>query len=152
MCTTELRSLVSSLEYLVSNGRQVLLGGIRLGGSAISMKYLQHTYKTSEILETYACNMHFQAQRLLVAWTKWRLVVAELDTYAELDAAEWRGVMPAGRQLYGPDDWLCSSNDRARGCSPPRRGAPWGGGGSAACGERMRCLRDYGEAPLRWRW
>ena len=35
MCSTELRSLVSSLEYLVSNGRQVLLGGIRLDGSAI---------------------------------------------------------------------------------------------------------------------
>ena len=30
----ELRSLVSSLGYLVSNGRQVLLGDIRLGGSA----------------------------------------------------------------------------------------------------------------------
>ena len=30
----ELRSLVSSLEYLVSNGRQVFLGGIRLGGFA----------------------------------------------------------------------------------------------------------------------
>ena len=35
VCSTELHSLVSSLEYLVSNGRQVLLGGIRLGGSAI---------------------------------------------------------------------------------------------------------------------
>ena len=34
MCLTELRSLVSSLGYLVSNERQVLLGGIRLGGSA----------------------------------------------------------------------------------------------------------------------
>ena len=33
VCSTELRSLVSSLEYLVSNGRQVLLGGIGLGGS-----------------------------------------------------------------------------------------------------------------------
>ena len=33
VCSTELRSLVSSLEYLVSNKRQVLLGGIRLGGS-----------------------------------------------------------------------------------------------------------------------
>ena len=31
----ELCTLVSSLKYLVSNGRQVLLGGIRLGGSAI---------------------------------------------------------------------------------------------------------------------
>ena len=35
----ELRNLVSSLEYLVSNGRQVLLGGIRLGGSAIGSYY-----------------------------------------------------------------------------------------------------------------
>ena len=34
VCSTELHSLVSSLENLVSNGRQVLLGGIRLGGSA----------------------------------------------------------------------------------------------------------------------
>ena len=34
MCSTKLHSLVSSLEYLVSNGRQVFLGGIRLGGSA----------------------------------------------------------------------------------------------------------------------
>ena len=35
MCSMELRNLVSFLEYLVSNERQVLLGGIRLGGSAI---------------------------------------------------------------------------------------------------------------------
>ena len=34
LCPTELRNLVFSLEYLVSNVRQVLLGGIRLGGSA----------------------------------------------------------------------------------------------------------------------
>ena len=34
VCSTELRNLVSSLEYLVSNGGQVPLGGIRLGGSA----------------------------------------------------------------------------------------------------------------------
>ena len=33
VCPTELCNLVFSLEYLVSNGRQVLLGGIRLGGS-----------------------------------------------------------------------------------------------------------------------
>ena len=33
MCSMELRSLVSSLEYLESNGRQVLLEGIKLGGS-----------------------------------------------------------------------------------------------------------------------
>ena len=30
----ERHDLVHSLEYLVSNGRQVLLGGIRLGGIA----------------------------------------------------------------------------------------------------------------------
>ena len=34
VCPTELRNLVFSLEYLVSNGRQVLIGGIRLGGFA----------------------------------------------------------------------------------------------------------------------
>ena len=34
VCPTELRNLVSSLKYLVSNGRQVLLRGIRLGVSA----------------------------------------------------------------------------------------------------------------------
>jgi len=34
VCSMEIRSLVSSLEYLVSNGRQVLLGDIGLGGSA----------------------------------------------------------------------------------------------------------------------
>ena len=35
VCSTELRNLASSLEYLVSNGGQVPLGGIGLGGSAI---------------------------------------------------------------------------------------------------------------------
>ena len=37
----ELRNLVSSFKYLVSNERQVLLGGIRLGSSATwySMDY-----------------------------------------------------------------------------------------------------------------
>ena len=33
VCSMELCSLVSSLGYLVSNGRQVLLRGIRLGSS-----------------------------------------------------------------------------------------------------------------------
>ena len=33
VCSMELRSLVSSLEYLVSNRRQVVLVGIRLGSS-----------------------------------------------------------------------------------------------------------------------
>ena len=33
VCLTKLHNLLFSLEYLVSNGRQVLLGGIRLGGS-----------------------------------------------------------------------------------------------------------------------
>ena len=32
-CSIKLRNLVSSLGYLVSNGRRVILGGIRLGGS-----------------------------------------------------------------------------------------------------------------------
>ena len=34
VCPTKLRNLVSSLEYLVSNERQVFLGGIRLDHSA----------------------------------------------------------------------------------------------------------------------
>ena len=33
VCPMELRKLVFSLEYLVSNGRQVLLEDVRLGGS-----------------------------------------------------------------------------------------------------------------------
>ena len=40
VCSTELHSLVSSPGYLVSNGRQVLLRGIRLDGSA-TMSSLQ---------------------------------------------------------------------------------------------------------------
>ena len=35
VCSMEWHDLVHSLGYLVSNGRQVLLGGIRLGGSVI---------------------------------------------------------------------------------------------------------------------
>ena len=35
VCPTGLSNLVFSPECLVSNGRQALLGGIRLGGSAI---------------------------------------------------------------------------------------------------------------------
>ena len=34
VCSTKLRSLVTSFKYLVSNERQVLLRGTRLGGSA----------------------------------------------------------------------------------------------------------------------
>jgi len=42
VCSMELRNLVSSLEHLVSNGRQVLLGGIRLGGSATRSMEVKH--------------------------------------------------------------------------------------------------------------
>ena len=54
----------------------------------IYMKHLQHTAESSKTLETGICNMHFQAQYLLVAWTKWRLVDAELDANAEVHAAD----------------------------------------------------------------
>ena len=37
VCLTEPSNLVFSFGCLVSNGRQALLGGIRLGGSATSM-------------------------------------------------------------------------------------------------------------------
>jgi hypothetical protein len=35
----------------------------------ILTKHLRHTSKTSETLETYACNMCFSTQHLLAAWT-----------------------------------------------------------------------------------
>ena len=50
----------------------------------IHMKQLQHTYKISETLETQACNMCFQAQHLLAAWTKMEA--------RQLGARRWRGV------------------------------------------------------------
>ena len=40
VCSTELRNLVSSLEYLVSSGRQELLGGIKLDGSTTFAYFL----------------------------------------------------------------------------------------------------------------
>ena len=45
VCSMELHSIVSFLEYLVSNGRQVLLEGIRFGGST--------TTAISEFLPTW---------------------------------------------------------------------------------------------------
>ena len=42
VCSMKLRSLVSSLECLVSNERQVILGGIRLDGFATVLTRL-HT-------------------------------------------------------------------------------------------------------------
>ena len=45
VCLMELRSLVSSLGYLVSNRRQVLLGDIRLDGSATYREALQGSCK-----------------------------------------------------------------------------------------------------------
>ena len=57
VCSMELRSLVSSLEYLVSNGRQVLLEGIGLGGSAtspcgISLASVKLTY-LEQLMDTF---------------------------------------------------------------------------------------------------
>jgi hypothetical protein len=39
----------------------------------IRMKYLQHTFETCEILETYVCNMHFSTTSPY-CWGEWRLV------------------------------------------------------------------------------
>ena len=44
VCSTELSNLVSFLEYLVSNGRQVLLEGIRLDGSATCRKLASFSF------------------------------------------------------------------------------------------------------------
>jgi len=53
----ELHSLVSSLEYLVSNGRRVLLGGIRLGGSATHMyqTYVASIFAKVDMNATFTC-------------------------------------------------------------------------------------------------
>ena len=53
----KLRNLVSSLEYLVSNGRQVLLGRIRLGSSATLMSniVLLSMLVVVEVLEWLMC-------------------------------------------------------------------------------------------------
>ena len=50
--STELHNLVSSLEYFVSNGRQVLLGGIRLGGSVTEV-VVEDWYSDDELLTQY---------------------------------------------------------------------------------------------------
>ena len=42
VCPTESSNLVSFLGYLVSNGRRVLLGGIRLDGSATTVWAKRH--------------------------------------------------------------------------------------------------------------
>jgi hypothetical protein len=47
---------------------------------------MQHT---SETLETYACNIYFQRNISPCCLGEWRLIDAELDTGAELDAVEW---------------------------------------------------------------
>jgi hypothetical protein len=44
----------------------------------ILRKTLQYTSKTSETLETYACNMIFSATSTC-CWYDWRLVDADLD-------------------------------------------------------------------------
>ena len=50
VCPMELRNLVSFLEYLVSNGRQVLLGDIRLGDSATNWLVLfVHEIQTGRV-------------------------------------------------------------------------------------------------------
>ena len=70
MCSAELRSLVSSLEYLVSNERQVLLGDIRLGGSA-TMLYCVILKKIIYGPQIRALKSHFNIHwhmRYLVIW------------------------------------------------------------------------------------
>jgi hypothetical protein len=53
------------------------------------MNHFQNISKTTETLETNTYNMCFQAQHLIAAWTKWRIIAVELDASAELDATEW---------------------------------------------------------------
>jgi hypothetical protein len=53
----------------------------------IYMKPLQHTSKTTETLETYACNIHFQ-RNVTLLHVRMELVLVEFDAGAELDATE----------------------------------------------------------------
>ena len=53
----------------------------------IHTKPLQHTFKTTKTLETYACNMRFQHNVTLLL-RRMELIVVELDVGAELDATE----------------------------------------------------------------
>jgi hypothetical protein len=48
------------------------------------MKSLQHTFETTE---TYACNIHFQCNVILLL-ERMELVVVDLDAGAELNATE----------------------------------------------------------------
>ena len=82
VCSTELRNLVSSLEYLVSNGRQVLLEGVRLGGSTTFMmlnlmKPMIHTkrMRTWKMLEAFNFQMPWRTW-MLVNWGlgKWMMM------------------------------------------------------------------------------
>ena len=81
--------------------------------------------------------MRFQAQHLLAALTKWRLIDTKLNAGVELDVAEWRGeCQPTG-----------SCVALVSGYTAPARGL-CGGGANAARSEHMHCLR---RATLRWR-
>ena len=60
------------------------------------MKHLQHTSKTTETLETYACNMCFQ-RHVTLLFGRTELVLVDLDVGAELDATECSEV--AGTKL-----------------------------------------------------
>jgi hypothetical protein len=51
----------------------------------ICMKHLQYTSKTSETLETYTCNMHFQ-HNISCYLGEWRVV----DVWSSLEATVWR--------------------------------------------------------------
>jgi hypothetical protein len=54
----------------------------------IDEKHLQHTSKTSETLETYTCNICFPAQYYFAVWTKWRLIIVELDAGVKVGRME----------------------------------------------------------------
>ena len=97
----------------------------------IDIKHLQHTSETSEILETNACNMHFQHRCHLTVWMILATCrLAELDAGAEIDAsAEWRGC----RRWAGV---------------VPATTDPHAGEG---LGERSGGCRAHGAAPLCWR-
>jgi hypothetical protein len=53
--------------------------------------YLKHLQHTSETLETYACNMRFQHNTLLLG--RMELIVVELDAGKEVGGGAWSSLV-----------------------------------------------------------
>jgi len=69
--------------------------------------------ETPETLKTYACNMRFQCNMYLLLGRMEACQHAELDTGAELDAAEWRGGRRCGAHRWHGGAKLAGNTEAA---------------------------------------